>query len=54
MEFPKGNSVNKIGNSEGVGTTDIIIVGVGVAGPALAYSLGNVPFFLLVLYFVLP
>ncbi|MFQ6651358.1 hypothetical protein Gotur_023718 [Gossypium turneri] len=54
MEFPKGNSVNKTGNSEGVGTTDIIIVGAGVAGAALAYSLGKVPFFLLVLYFALP
>ncbi|KAB2036097.1 hypothetical protein ES319_D04G199500v1 [Gossypium barbadense] len=41
MEFPKGNSVNKTGNSEGVGTTDIIIVGAGVAGAALAYSLGK-------------
>ncbi|MFQ6648801.1 hypothetical protein Gotur_021344, partial [Gossypium turneri] len=29
-----------MGNSEGVGTTDIIIVGAGVAGAALAYSLG--------------
>ncbi|KAG4205881.1 hypothetical protein ERO13_A04G128124v2 [Gossypium hirsutum] len=38
---PKGNSVNKTGNSEGVGTTDIIIVGAGVAGAALAYSLGK-------------
>ncbi|KAB2036092.1 hypothetical protein ES319_D04G199200v1 [Gossypium barbadense] len=41
MEFPKKNSVNKTGKSEGVGTTDIIIVGAGVAGAALAYSLGK-------------
>ncbi|KAL1176627.1 hypothetical protein V6Z11_A04G171400 [Gossypium hirsutum] len=40
MEFPKKNSVNKTG-SEGVGTADIIIVGAGVAGAALAYSLGK-------------
>ncbi|MFQ6648795.1 hypothetical protein Gotur_021825, partial [Gossypium turneri] len=30
-----------IENSEAVGTTDIIIVGAGVAGAALAYSLGK-------------
>ncbi|MFQ6670421.1 hypothetical protein Gotur_035351 [Gossypium turneri] len=42
MEFPKKNSVNKTGKSEGVGTTDIIIVGAGVAGAAVAYSLGKV------------
>ncbi|XP_052882569.1 squalene monooxygenase SE2-like isoform X2 [Gossypium arboreum] len=41
MDFPKRNSVNKTGKSEGVGTTDIIIVGAGVAGAALAYSLGK-------------
>ncbi|MBA0815193.1 hypothetical protein Gohar_020955, partial [Gossypium harknessii] len=41
MEFPKGNSVKKTGNSEGVGTTDIIIIGASVAGAALAYSLGK-------------
>ncbi|MBA0631132.1 hypothetical protein Godav_003154 [Gossypium davidsonii] len=36
LELPKENS-------EAVGTTDIIIVGAGVAGAALAYSLGKVP-----------
>ncbi|MBA0782175.1 hypothetical protein Gotri_003035, partial [Gossypium trilobum] len=43
MEFPKENCVNKNGNGEGeaVGTTEIIIVGAGVAGAALAYSLGK-------------
>ncbi|KAG8500225.1 hypothetical protein CXB51_004343 [Gossypium anomalum] len=41
MEFPKKNSVNKTGKSEGVATADIIIVGAGVAGAALAYSLGK-------------
>ncbi|KAB2088167.1 hypothetical protein ES319_A04G156000v1 [Gossypium barbadense] len=45
MEFPKENCVNKNGNGEGegegVGTTYIIIVGAGVAGAALAYSLGK-------------
>ncbi|PPD86351.1 hypothetical protein GOBAR_DD16708 [Gossypium barbadense] len=54
MEFPKENCVNKNGNGEGegeaVGTTEIIIVGAGVAGAALAYSLGKVPIFTL-LYF---
>ncbi|MBA0751089.1 hypothetical protein Gogos_002455 [Gossypium gossypioides] len=34
LELPKENS-------EAVGTTDIIIVGAGVAGAALAYSLGK-------------
>ncbi|MFQ6648807.1 hypothetical protein Gotur_021345, partial [Gossypium turneri] len=39
----KENCVNKNGNGEGgaVGTTEIIIVGAGVAGAALAYSLGK-------------
>nr|KJB77877.1 hypothetical protein B456_012G162600 [Gossypium raimondii] len=47
MGFPKENCVNKNGNgegeseSEGVGTAEIIIVGAGVAGAALAYSLGK-------------
>ncbi|XWS62503.1 hypothetical protein CRYUN_Cryun06bG0016600 [Craigia yunnanensis] len=41
MEFPKENCVKKTGNGEVVGTTDIIIVGAGVAGAALAYSLGK-------------
>ncbi|MFQ6648808.1 hypothetical protein Gotur_021345, partial [Gossypium turneri] len=43
MEFPKENRVNKNGNgeAEAVGTTEIIIVGAGVAGAALAYSLGK-------------
>ncbi|KAK9001555.1 hypothetical protein V6N11_083337 [Hibiscus sabdariffa] len=35
------NCVNKHGNREAVETTDIIIVGAGVAGAALAYSLGK-------------
>ncbi|KAK8561172.1 hypothetical protein V6N12_048246 [Hibiscus sabdariffa] len=34
MESPRGNR-------EAVGTTDVIIVGAGVAGAALAYSLGK-------------
>ncbi|MBA0751087.1 hypothetical protein Gogos_002454 [Gossypium gossypioides] len=41
MEFPKENRINKNGSGEDVGTTDIIIVGAGVAGAALAYSLGK-------------
>ncbi|XVF45798.1 hypothetical protein PTKIN_Ptkin02bG0235700 [Pterospermum kingtungense] len=42
MEFPKERyCVNEPGNGEVVGTTDIIIVGAGVAGAALAYSLGK-------------
>ncbi|KAE8727149.1 Squalene epoxidase 2 [Hibiscus syriacus] len=41
MELPKENSANKTGNCEAHGTTDIIIVGAGVAGAALAYSLGK-------------
>ncbi|KAK8516600.1 hypothetical protein V6N12_049323 [Hibiscus sabdariffa] len=35
------NCVNKHGDREAVETTDIIIVGAGVAGAALAYSLGK-------------
>ncbi|KAK8561166.1 hypothetical protein V6N12_048240 [Hibiscus sabdariffa] len=38
MEFPNENSVNRTANCE---ATDIIIVGAGVAGAALAYSLGK-------------
>ncbi|GMJ03623.1 DROUGHT HYPERSENSITIVE 2, SQUALENE EPOXIDASE 1 [Hibiscus trionum] len=38
MEFPNENCVNRTGNCE---ATDIIIVGAGVAGAALAYSLGK-------------
>ncbi|TYH78231.1 hypothetical protein ES332_D04G211000v1 [Gossypium tomentosum] len=41
MEFPKENRRNKNGSGEDVGTTDIIIVGAGVAGAGLAYSLGK-------------
>ncbi|KAE8727273.1 Squalene epoxidase 2 [Hibiscus syriacus] len=41
MDAPKENYVNRNGNCEAVGTTDIIIVGAGVAGAALAYSLGK-------------
>ncbi|KAE8687066.1 Squalene epoxidase 2 [Hibiscus syriacus] len=41
MEFPNENCANKTGNIEVVATTDIIIVGAGVAGAALAYSLGK-------------
>ncbi|XP_017971915.1 PREDICTED: squalene monooxygenase-like isoform X2 [Theobroma cacao] len=41
MEFPVENCVKKTGNGEVVGATDIIIVGAGVAGAALAYSLGK-------------
>ncbi|KAE8727150.1 Squalene epoxidase 2 [Hibiscus syriacus] len=41
MELPNENSANKTGNCEAHGTTDIIIVGAGVAGAALAYSLGK-------------
>ncbi|XP_022724947.1 squalene monooxygenase-like [Durio zibethinus] len=41
MEFPKENCVKETGNREVVGTTDIIIVGAGVAGAALAYALGK-------------
>ena len=46
MEFPKENCVKKTGNGEVVGTTDVVIVGAGVAGAALAYSLGKVRIFL--------
>ncbi|KAL4348591.1 hypothetical protein GQ457_17G001840 [Hibiscus cannabinus] len=35
------NCVNKHGDREAIETTDIIIVGAGVAGAALAYSLGK-------------
>ncbi|KAL4347632.1 hypothetical protein GQ457_17G001870 [Hibiscus cannabinus] len=41
MEVSKENCVNNSGNCEAVGTTDVIIVGAGVAGAALAYSLGK-------------
>ncbi|KAE8664653.1 Squalene epoxidase 2 [Hibiscus syriacus] len=41
MEVPNGNCGNKNGNFEALGTTDIIIVGAGVAGASLAYSLGK-------------
>ncbi|XWS55252.1 hypothetical protein CRYUN_Cryun10bG0159200 [Craigia yunnanensis] len=39
--FPMENCVKKTGKGEVAGTTDIIIVGAGVAGAALAYSLGK-------------
>ncbi|KAK8564400.1 hypothetical protein V6N12_036525 [Hibiscus sabdariffa] len=38
MEFPNRNRVNRTANCEAI---DIIIVGAGVAGAALAYSLGK-------------
>ncbi|KAL4355104.1 hypothetical protein GQ457_06G001590 [Hibiscus cannabinus] len=41
MEFPKENCANKAENHEAVGTTDVIVVGAGVAGAALAYALGK-------------
>ncbi|KAK8665202.1 hypothetical protein V6N13_005375 [Hibiscus sabdariffa] len=41
MEFPKENCANKAENHEAVGTTEVIIVGAGVAGAALAYALGK-------------
>ncbi|XP_039055049.1 squalene monooxygenase SE1-like [Hibiscus syriacus] len=41
MEFRNENCVKKARNSEAVGTTDVIVVGAGVAGAALAYSLGK-------------
>ncbi|KAK8561167.1 hypothetical protein V6N12_048241 [Hibiscus sabdariffa] len=41
MEFPKENCANKAENHEAAGTTDVIIVGAGVAGAALAYALGK-------------
>lgn len=36
------NRAKKAGNGEAAGGTDIIIVGAGVAGSALAYALGKV------------
>ncbi|XVE48654.1 hypothetical protein DITRI_Ditri01bG0019400 [Diplodiscus trichospermus] len=41
MEFLEENCVKKTVNGEAFQTTDIIIVGAGVAGAALAYSLGK-------------
>ncbi|KAK6254052.1 hypothetical protein QUC31_015772 [Theobroma cacao] len=41
MEFPVENRVKKTGNGEVAGATDVIIVGAGVAGAALAYTLGK-------------
>ncbi|XVF00668.1 hypothetical protein REPUB_Repub04eG0020900 [Reevesia pubescens] len=41
MKFPMENCVKNSGNAEVAGATEIIIVGAGVAGAALAYSLGK-------------
>ncbi|GMJ06970.1 DROUGHT HYPERSENSITIVE 2, SQUALENE EPOXIDASE 1 [Hibiscus trionum] len=41
MEVSRENCVNNNGNCVSVGTTDVIVVGAGVAGAALAYSLGK-------------
>ncbi|XP_039043865.1 squalene monooxygenase SE2-like isoform X1 [Hibiscus syriacus] len=41
MEFPKEKCVNKTENYEAGETIDVIIVGAGVVGAALAYSLGK-------------
>ncbi|KAE8654386.1 Squalene monooxygenase [Hibiscus syriacus] len=41
MEFPNENYVKKTRNCEDSESTDVIIVGAGVAGAALAYSLGK-------------
>ncbi|WRX15160.1 Squalene epoxidase - like 7 [Theobroma cacao] len=41
MEFLVENRVKKTGNGEVAGATDVIIVGAGVAGAALAYTLGK-------------
>lgn len=46
-EFPLENQVTKTGFGEVIaGTTDIIIVGFGVAGAALSFALGKVCIFL--------
>ncbi|KAK6233545.1 hypothetical protein QUC31_005953 [Theobroma cacao] len=42
MVSPMENCVKKTGNGEVAGSTDIVIVGAGVAGSALAYTLGKV------------
>ncbi|XP_017971996.1 PREDICTED: squalene monooxygenase [Theobroma cacao] len=41
MVSPMENCVRKTGNGEVAGSTDIIIVGAGVAGSALAYTFGK-------------
>ncbi|WRX14035.1 hypothetical protein QQP08_006522 [Theobroma cacao] len=41
MVSPMENCLRKTGNGEVAGSTDIIIVGAGVAGSALAYTFGK-------------
>jgi squalene monooxygenase len=47
-EYAKTSSENGICSQEVEGETDIIIVGAGVAGAALAYTLGKVYMFVLI------
>jgi hypothetical protein len=54
MEMTRNGSVKKLENGlcrSGIaGSTDVIIVGAGVAGAALAYSLGKVVLYFLLLF----